>query len=250
MEHVFVDKYIIYEGFINTPSSIMRVRVENYLYYLQYRIISREELSQRDQWEDGIDKEILESLMDLREYLETRIQTLNDELKKLQALYKIVDEVIISRSFQGAESLLKEQPSEIRSSDSVASTIEPVTSTIEPVERVPLMTNRGVLLAEALIQPQNVRIIPAKDMNFNVNTTPFQSFFVSRILESMKEKDNEAVKKGEILSEMALTFEIRSDDDIIQEISVNNYGDAQRLREIRNSCRWTLEKMFERKEQE
>jgi hypothetical protein len=250
MEHVFVDKYIIYEGFINTPSSIMRVRVENYLYYLQYRIISREELSQRDQWEDGIDKEILESLMDLREYLETRIQTLNDELEKLQALYKIVDEVIISRSFQGAESLLKEQPSEIRSSDSVASTIEPVTSTIEPVERVPLMTNRGVLLAEALIQPQNVRIIPAKDMNFNVNTTPFQSFFVSRILESMKEKDNEAVKKGEILSEMALTFEIRSDDDIIQEISVNNYGDAQRLREIRNSCRWTLEKMFERKEQE
>ena len=228
----------------------MRVRVENYLYYLQYRIISREELSQRDQWEDGIDKEILESLMDLREYLETRIQTLNDEREKLQALYKIVDEVIISRSFRGAESLLKEQPSEIRSSESVASTIEPVTSTIEPVERVPLLTNRGVLLAEALIQPQNVRIIPAKDMNFNVNTTPFQSFFVSRILESMKEKDNEAVKKGEILSEMALTFEIRSDDDIIQEISVNNYGDAQRLREIRNSCRWTLEKMFERKEQE
>lgn len=242
-EHVFVDKYIIYEGFINTPSSIMCIRGENYLYYLQYRIISREELSQRDQWEDGIDKDILESLMDLREYLETRIQTLNNEREKLQALYKIVDEVIISRSFRGAESLLKEQPAEIRSS-------EPVASTIEPVERVPLMTNRGVLLAEALIQPQNVRIIPAKDMNFNVTTTPFQSFFVSRILESMKEKDNEAVKKGEILPEMALTFEIRSDDDIIQEISVNNYGDAQRLREIRNSCRWTLEKMFERKEQE
>ena len=200
-------------------------------------------MSQRDQWEEGIDKEILESLMGLREYLETRIQTLDDEREKLQALYKIVDEVIISRSFRGAESLLKEQPSETLPP-------KPIVSTQEPVERVPLMTNRGVLLAEALIQPQNVRIIPAKDMNFGINTTPFQSFFESRILESMKEKDNEAVKKGEILPEMALTFEITSEDDIIQEIRVTNYGDAQRLREIRNSCRWTLEKMFERKEQE
>ena len=217
--------------------------LENHIYYLHYRIISRDELSRRDQWEEGIDKDILESLMGLREYLETRIQTLDDEREKLQALYKIVDEVIISRSFRGAESLLKEQPSETHPP-------EPVASTVEPIERVSLMTNRGVLLAEALIQPQNVRIIPAKDMNFNINTPPFQSFFVSRILEPMKEKDNDAVRKGEILPERALTFEIISDDDILQEIRVTPYGDAQRLREIRNSCRWTLEKMFERKEQE
>jgi hypothetical protein len=221
----------------------MRAELENHVYYLHYRIISRVELSQRDQWEEGIDKEILESLMGLREYLETRIQTLDDEREKLQALYKIIDEVIISRSFRGAESLLKEPPSEIHPP-------EPIASTVEPLERVSLMANRGVLLAEALIQPQNVRVIPAKDMNFNINTPPFQSFFVSRILESMKEKDNDAVRKGEILPEMALTFEIIADDDIIQEIRVTNYGDAQRLREIRNSCRWTLEKMFERKEQE
>lgn len=200
-------------------------------------------MSQRDQWEDGIDEEILESLMGLKEYLETRIQTLNDELGKLRALYKIVDEVIISRSFQGAESLLKEHPADTRIPESTG-------STLEPVDSVPLKTNRGVLLAEALIQPQNVRIIPVKDMKFNVNTTPFQSFFVSRILESMRGKDNEAVRKGEILPEMVLTFEVISDGDIIQEISINNYGDEQRLREIRNSCRWTFEKMFERKEQE
>lgn len=200
-------------------------------------------MSQRDQLENGIDEEILESLMDLKEYLETRIQTLNNELGKLRALYKIVDEVIISKSFQGAESLLKKQPTETRTSESTG-------STLEPVDRVLLKTNRGVLLAEALIQPQNMRIIPVKDMRFNVNTTPFQSFFVSRILESMKGKDNEAVRKGEILPEMAMTFEVISDGDIIQEISINNYGDEQRLREIRNSCRWTLEKMYERKEQE
>lgn len=200
-------------------------------------------MSRRDQWEDGVDEEILESLMGLKEYLETRIQILNDELGKLRALYKIVDEVIISRSFRGAESLLKEHPAETRTSESTG-------STLEPVDRVPLKTNRGVLLAEVLIQPQSVRIIPVKDMKFNVNTTPFQSFFVSRILESMRGKDNEAVRKGEILSEMALTFDVISESDIIQEISINNYGDEQRLREIRNSCRWTFEKMFERKEQE
>ncbi len=200
-------------------------------------------MEQRDQGEEGIDEEILESLMELREYLETRIHTLNDEAEKLRALYKIVDEVIVSRSFRGAESLLQERPIETH-------VVESPRSTLEPVERISLMTNRGVSLAEAVISPQKVRIIPVKDMQFNISTPPFQSFFVSRILEAMREKDNEAVRNGDILPEMALTFEIISEDDIIQEISVNNYGDEQRLREIRNSCRWTLEKMFERKEQE
>jgi hypothetical protein len=200
-------------------------------------------LKQRDQGEEGIDEEILESLMELREYLEIRIHTLNDEAEKLRALYKIVDEVIVSRSFRGAESLLQEQPKETH-------VVESPRSTLEPVERISLMTNRGVSLAEAVISPQKVRIIPVKDIQFNISTPPFQSFFVSRILEAMREKDNEAVRNGDILPEMALTFEIISEDDIIQEISVNNYGDEQRLREIRNSCRWTLEKMFERKEQE
>jgi hypothetical protein len=221
---------------------------------MHYRIISREELKQRDQWEEGIDEEILESLMELREYLETRIHTLNDEAEKLRALYKIVDEVIVSRSFRGAESLLQEQPIETHVVETPRSTethvVETPRSTLEPVERVSLMTNRGVSLAEAVISPHKVRIIPVKDMQFNISTPPFQSFFVSRILEAMREKDNEAVRNGDILPETALIFEIISEDDIIQEISVNNYGDEQRLREIRNSCRWTLEKMFERKEQE
>ena len=46
-----------------------------------------------------IDEEIVKKLIELRIYLENRIQELEGEAEKLKALFKIVDEVIVSKSF-------------------------------------------------------------------------------------------------------------------------------------------------------
>lgn len=192
-------------------------------------------LAQNDDWEKGLDEEILSKLMDLRSYLEKRLKELEEESERLKTLSKIVEEVVISKSFKVAETLQPVPPKE-----------EPPIPTSEPAESIPLKTSQGVLLADMFITPQNVRIVPVEALTFSVNTPPFQTFFISRILESMKVKDDEAVRQGEFLPEQALSYDVVTEGDVIREVAVRNYGDERRLMEIKSTCRWTLEKMYER----
>jgi hypothetical protein len=192
-------------------------------------------LAQKDAWEEGLDEEIVGKLMELRSYLETRLKEVEEELERLRVLSKIVEEVIVSKSFRVAETL-QPTPQE-------RETPLPVS---EPEESVPLKTAQGVSLAAMVVSHPNVRIIPVEELEFSVHTPPFQSFFVSRILEPMRVKDDEAVRKGEFLPENALSYEVVTDGDIIKEVVVRNYGGETRLREVKSACRWTLEKMYER----
>ena len=192
-------------------------------------------LAQKDAWEEGLDEEIVGKLMELRSYLETRLKEVEEELERLRVLSKIVEEVIVSKSFRVAETL-QPTPQE-------RETPLPVS---EPEESIPLKTAQGVSLAAMVVSPPNVRIVPVEELEFSIHTPPFQSFFVSRILEPMRAKDNEAVRKGEFLPENALSYEVVTDGDNIKEVVVRNYGGETRLREVKSACRWTLEKMYER----
>jgi hypothetical protein len=192
-------------------------------------------LAKKDAWEEGLDEEIVGKLMELRSYLETRLKEVEEELERLRVLSKIVEEVIVSKSFRVAETL-QPTPQE-RETPLPAS---------EPEESVPLKTAQGVSLAAMVVSPPNVRIVPLEELEFSVYTPPFQSFFVSRILEPMRVKDDEAVRKGEFLPENALSYEVVTDGDVIREVVVRNYGGETRLQEVKSACRWTLEKMYER----
>ena len=46
--------------------------------------------------------------------------------------------------------------------------------------------------------------------------------------------------------ENILSYNVIVDGDDLKEVLIKNYGDSQRLREIRSAVRWTLEKMFEK----
>lgn len=195
-------------------------------------------MAQRDEWNTGIDEDILRNLIELRSFLESRLKELEDEVEKMRTLFKILDEVIVSKSFRGAETLTPPQ--------TITPQIAPPIAVPESVDSIPLQTSYGILLADVYMDSQNLRIVPAEPLAFTVNTPPFQSFFISRILEPMKVKDDERVRKGEILPEMALSYEVVTDQETLREVVVTNYGGEQRAREIRSSCRWTLEKMYER----
>jgi len=192
-------------------------------------------LAQKDAWEEGLDEEVVSKLMELRSYLETRLKEVEEESERLRVLSKIVEEVIVSKSFRVAETL-QPTPQE-REATLPASELE---------ESVPLKTAQGVPLAAMVVSPPNVRIVPVEELEFSVHTPPFQSFFVSRILEPMRVKDEEAVRKGEFLPENALSYEVVAEGDIIKEVVIRNYGGETRLREVKSACRWTLEKMYER----
>ena len=192
-------------------------------------------LTQKDSWGEGLGEDDVSKLMELRSYLETQLKKVEEEAERLLVLSKIVEEVIVSKSFRVAETL---QPTSQEK--------ETPLPTSEPEESVPLKTAKGVPLAAMIVSPPNVRIVPVENLKFSVHTPPFQTFFVSRILEPMQVKDDEAVRNGEFLPENALSYEIVAEEDIIKEVIIKNYGGETRLREVKSACRWTLEKMYER----
>jgi hypothetical protein len=83
-------------------------------------------------------------------------------------------------------------------------------------------------------------------MKFNVNTPPFQSFFINRILEGMKNKDKERVERGELASDEVIDYNVDDEDGVIRKIVVNNYRDKERLDEIINTAAWALARMLEK----
>ncbi|MEM3443085.1 MAG: hypothetical protein QXM86_04430, partial [Candidatus Bathyarchaeia archaeon] len=66
-----------------------------------------------------------------------------------------------------------------------------------------------------------------------------------RVLAKMQEKDSELAKTGHLEPEKIFSYTILTDGDVLREIIVKNVGE-DRLRELKSSIRWTLEKMYEK----
>jgi hypothetical protein len=109
------------------------------------------------------------------------------------------------------------------------------------------------LLANAEISQDTVVIVPVSGINLNVNTPPFKSFFLNRILEGMKSKDAEKVSQGALRESDALNYRVEEDDDsgggssgIIKRIVINKYREKERLQEIFNTSAWVFTRMLEK----
>jgi hypothetical protein len=108
-----------------------------------------------------------------------------------------------------------------------------------------LKTVAGDLLANLHVAKDSMQVVLAKDKEFNINTPPFMSFLVERVLAKMQEKDREAAGTGEIAPDRIISYNIARDGDTIREITIRNI-EPDRLRELKSTIRWTLEKMYEK----
>jgi len=189
-------------------------------------------LSRDDEGREPIEEEIIRELMGLRSYLEGRIRELEEESEKLKALFKIVDEAIVTKSFKKAEAI------------PIAAPEAPPSPKFR--EEVPLKTSTGMLLATMYIGDEEVRIVPAEGLAFTANTPPFQQFLITRILEPMRAKDLEASQGGMIMPDQVFSYETVTEGEVIRELIIRNYGTRRRLREIISSSRWTFDKMYEK----
>ena len=116
---------------------------------------------------------------------------------------------------------------------------------IKPLKRA----KDDFLLANAEISPDTVVIVPVSGINLNVNTPPFKSFFLNRILEGMKSKDAEKVSQGALGESDALNYRVEEDDDGsggIKRIVINKYREKDRLQEIFNTSAWVFTRMLEK----
>ena len=194
-------------------------------------------LGQDNRGAETIDEEIIKELMSLRSYLEKRIAEVEEESEKLGALFKIIDEEIVMKSFKKAESISVTAPNQ-------SPPTPPPTS--PTTYEVPLKSSDGVLLATMYVGEDNAKIVPIQELTFDTNMSPFQSFFVARILEPIRAKDVEDSQSGLMSPDQVFSYKIVTEGEIIKEIILNNFGTRNRLRDIISSSRWTFEKMYDK----
>jgi hypothetical protein len=189
--------------------------------------------------EDG-GKEKIKKIANLRALLEKRIEAMETELDGLKTLLELIDTTLIKEGFKRAEI---SKPVQIVPKQMVSQPEVP-----QQKKGITLKTVTGDLLAHFYVGKDLIQITLAEDKNFDIDTPPFKSFFVERVLAKMQEKDREDISKGKIDPERILSYDFKQDGNMIREINIRNLR-RERSRELKSSLRWTLEKMFERMKQ-
>lgn len=185
---------------------------------------------------EAMEGEKVKKIAGFRTLLEKRIEEMKTELEGMQALLEFINSMLLEKGFKKAEIKKPIPPPIIPETPPTATEYE---------KSIPLKTVAGDLLADLHVAKDSMRVVLAEDKEFNINTPPFMSFLVERVLAKMQEKDREAAGTGEIAPDRIISYNITRDGDIIREITIRNI-EPNRLRELKSTIRWTLEKMYEK----
>lgn len=185
---------------------------------------------------EAMEGEKVKKIAEFRTLLEKRIQEMKNELEGMQALLEFVNATLLEKGFKKAE---------IRKPAATPIIPETPPPAVEYEKSIPLKTVAGDLLANLHVAKDSMQVVLAEDKEFNINTPPFMSFLVERVLAKMQEKDREAAGTGEIAPDRIISYNIARDGDTIREITIRNI-EPDRLRELKSTIRWTLEKMYEK----
>lgn len=186
------------------------------------------------------DAEKIKRLVVFKKKLEEKVVALESELKELQTMLETVNSMLLEKGFRHAEIKAEAVTAEISQSHE-----EPLAGSIEYENIIPLKTFNDELLANLYVSENLLRVVPAENKTFNINTPPFTPFLIEKVFIKMKEKDNELIRAGQLSPDKIFSYDIIQDGDAIREIVIKNF-DADRLRELKSSIRWTLEKMHEK----
>jgi len=192
------------------------------------------------------DSERIKRLVTFRQDLEKKVMEVESELKGLQATLEMVNSLLIEKGFRRAE--LTKSSAEMETPPpkmGVAAESSPSQPPAEYESTMQLRAANGELLATLYLADDSLRLVPAEGKDFNVNTSPFTQFLVEKVLAKMQEKDGELVRSGQIAPDEIFSYSILREGDIIREITIKHV-DEERLRELKSSIRWTLEKMYEK----
>ena len=207
---------------------------------------------------------------EVREWLVKEVTNKKEELDKLRNTLLIVDSLLKKTSFISALNLespasnLKNKSTqqyqpvhEVEDTTQQKPKINSVTRSpsdeyrkddTQGVEIRPLKRAKdNLLISNAEYTPTYVRIALVDDINLNINTPPFKTFFLNRILDGMKMKDREKVQKGELIESEIIDYKVDNDENgKINSVMISNYGESERLNEIFNTATWVFTRMLEK----
>jgi hypothetical protein len=222
-------------------------------------------------------EEVVRRAADIREWLTKQVADKQEEIERLRTMLFLVDMLLKRGSFKTAASLESVTSSSTIKPSDESSTIVGYqqnreaagndNNDINAIRRVVVpaaeqqdntltsftevrqlrRVKDNLVLATATLSPTRVEITPVDGINLNVNTQPFKSFFLNRILEGMKARDIEKVNRGEIQESESLNYQIEEKDGtLIKKIMISNYREKDRLSEIFNTSTWVLTRMMEK----
>lgn len=197
------------------------------------------------------DSEKLKALVNFKKKLEKKLEELDAEMKDLTATLDVVNSVLLEKGFKrGNIKEVKEPQEEKKEPPTVQVTVKeaPPASEARPVEPesvVQLKTMSDEPLAIIYVDKEALHVMPDESKKFSVSTPPFQAFLVERVLAKMQDKDNELVRTGQLTADKIFAYSVITEGDFLREIILKNV-DEDRLKELKSSIRWTLEKMYEK----
>lgn len=199
----------------------------------------------------GYSEDDIRRAAEIREWLVKQISDKQEELERLRATLSIIDSLLKQGSFRAAAAIVAEPPKTqmAPARQSIAAVPPPARQASLEVGRDARQLKRAkdeLVLATAEVTASAVTIVPAAGVSLNVNTPPFRSFFLSRILDGMKAKDAERVAQGALKESETLNYSVEDAVGQITKIVVSNYRDKERLNEIFNTCTWVFTRMLEK----
>jgi hypothetical protein len=206
---------------------------------------------------------------EVREWLVKEVTNKKEELDRLRDTLLIVDSLLKKTSFitashlESSASNLKDRSATEYQSLDKEETIQTKPSSDSTTKSTNTDygqdDNQGVqikslkrakdnlLISNAEYTSTYVKIPLVNDINLNINTPPFKSFFLNRILEGMKSKDKEKIQKGEIDESEIIDYNVDNDENgQIKSVTISNYRERERLIEIFNTATWVFTRMLEK----
>jgi hypothetical protein len=210
-------------------------------------------------------EEDIKNAAELRDWVLKQLSDKQEEIDRLKRLLLLIDNLLKQESFKPASKLQRSinntegssigetQESVLRNKSNIKTESkkhnltnlnENVSKFTETRELKRLKDN--LLLAKVNISSQTIEIIPENDLLFSMDTPPFKSFFIKRILEGMITQDQDRNRQKQALNNQPLNYSIDEYEGKIKKIIINNYREKERLTDIINTSAWVLTRMLEK----
>jgi len=167
-------------------------------------------------------------ILELKDRLNQQIEKHKEEIESLEKNLSVLNTILKQSSFMKA-SLLDTKTSSEKSQSPI-----PITKTSD-----------GSIIANAFVTPEQVSIVLEDGVGLEVETPPFKSFFVERIIGEMKKKDKAEAESGKLQIDSVIDCIINKNGSQIREIIIKNYRQKERINEIINTASWSFSKMID-----
>ena len=214
----------------------------------------------------GYSDDDIKNAAEIREWLTKQILEKQDEIEKIKITLSLIDSVLKQGSFKTAANLNfskkfspNEQKSEMNSLKKIPNQYyekrrddeeqtEPRKQAVEETRLIKRLKD-NTPVARFQVTSEEVIIIPEDQIRISIETPPFRSFFLNRILQGMINKDLDKINQGQLSESEIISYDIITENenkDILKKIQIKNYRDKERINEIFNTAAWVLTRMLDK----